>query len=610
MSTPAGACPDTEALCAVVEGRIGEDDREALEAHLDVCASCRRALVEVGRAVSGPSAPPSNDASRATRLGRYEIRREVAVGGMGVVYEGWDPALGRRVALKLVRPDRAGTTEALADEARALAKVVHPNVVTVFDVGVEGGAVFLAAEYIEGTTMDKAWPRRARSFRDRIEAYLQAARGLGAVHAAGITHRDIKPSNLLIGTDGRVRITDFGLAVGTGNEATPAGTPGYVAPEQRRGEATPAADQFSLAVCLVEALLGVRVPADTSSQSLVLEGRRVWGVDGPAPATWSVLARALASDPFARHADIDAFVRAIEASIDRVDDAGPATRRWPFAIGGLAVLVSAVVAVVWLQRARHVPSADATSSKAAGASAVVPSAVVMREVGDAGSGIADAHSAREEPSTSTPAVRTAVVPSDVAAREVVTDPISADPLSEAGKAREARDGKKCLEILDAAARRRGGPRSGEELVRGSCEMLIGDCSRGFERIRATSGSNRELVARLTREMFCPTDDPSLSPEERLRAIGRQAVNQLRPWPSARCEQFRTQVERAIGEAPSLSQPRGPDAPGLVAWASVISCFAWAGDCARAEQLAKTRYPFPDEDAAKAWVSQLHPNCKK
>jgi eukaryotic-like serine/threonine-protein kinase len=230
----AGSCPDTEALCGMVEGRIASVDRSALERHLESCSLCRRALIEVGRALgedapvrAASTRPPSlTDATAPQRLGRYEIRREIGLGGMGVVYEGWDPSLGRRVALKLMRPDRVGLlgeggTAELAAEARALATILHPNVLTVFDVGIEGDAVFIAAEYIEGVTMDKGWPHRARAWRDRLDAYLEVARGLAAIHAAGITHRDIKPSNILLGHDGRVKIADFGLAVKAGRDATP-----------------------------------------------------------------------------------------------------------------------------------------------------------------------------------------------------------------------------------------------------------------------------------------------------------------------------------------------------------------------------------------------------
>jgi len=224
---------------------------------------------------------------------RYLVVDEIGAGGMGVVYKAYDPDLGRLVALKLVRAGastRAATR--LEREARAIARLAHPNVVTVYDVGEHGDQIYIVMELIEGLCLREwliAGPRPQRMI---LDAFLQAARGLAAAHDAGLVHRDFKPDNVLVGDDGRVRVLDFGLARGARDEdsaddapiyASPeraadvggldtvdagsdlarsltptgaaVGTPRYMAPEQHLGDPCDArADQFAWGVALYEAL--------------------------------------------------------------------------------------------------------------------------------------------------------------------------------------------------------------------------------------------------------------------------------------------------------------------------------------------------------------------
>lgn len=137
-------------------------------------------------------------------------------------------------------------------------------------------------------------------------------------------------------------------------------------------------------------------------------------------------------------------------------------------------------------------------------------------------------------------------------------------------------------------------------------MLVGNCERGFERIRKINVRGDEF-ARVARQKYCPVEDSSWSPDGRLTAIRSQAVNLQHPWPSERCEEFRAQTERAIADA---ERSRAPSAAqdALGARYSVMTCFALADDCAHAVPIARLLYP--DESAAKAAVSQLHPNCQK
>lgn len=234
------------------------------------------------------------------RLGHFVVLGALGYGAMGRVYLVHDPKLDRRVALKLItakpgeRDDDAAQRSArLVREARAIAKLSHPNVVTVFETGtvptLDGEEVFIAMEFIDGCTLLKWQGEHKRTWREVVDVYSQAGQGLAAAHQAEIVHRDFKPENVLCGADGRARVVDFGLAGGasttpehlqmTSEEIDVAvqtrsgvlmGTPAYMAPECFRGDAASASsDQFSFCAALYEALYGVR-PFEAANVSEML----------------------------------------------------------------------------------------------------------------------------------------------------------------------------------------------------------------------------------------------------------------------------------------------------------------------------------------------------
>jgi serine/threonine protein kinase len=174
-------------------------------------------LLAAGAASPAPAARESSPLRVGERVERYTVLERLGSGGMGVVYAAYDPTLDRKVALKLLhtasRDSAAQARARLKREARALAKLHHPNVVTVYEIGMVAGHVFLAMELVEGPSLAE-WhgTDEARDWRRVIETYLAAGRGLAAAHAAGLVHRDFKPANVLLGSDGRVVVTDFGLA--------------------------------------------------------------------------------------------------------------------------------------------------------------------------------------------------------------------------------------------------------------------------------------------------------------------------------------------------------------------------------------------------------------
>jgi hypothetical protein len=194
----------------------------------------------------------------AVRVGRYQVRERIGAGGMGAVWTAADDELGRTVALKLATTASDAARARALREGRALAALSHPNVVPIYDVVDSPLGVFLVMEWVRGETL-RAFAARTADPRAIIRAYRQAADGLAAAHAAGLIHRDFKPDNAVVGGDGRVRVLDFGLAVAGDDDRAAAGTPRYMAPEQRTGEATPAVDQYALCASLREAL-GRRMP--------------------------------------------------------------------------------------------------------------------------------------------------------------------------------------------------------------------------------------------------------------------------------------------------------------------------------------------------------------
>jgi tetratricopeptide (TPR) repeat protein/predicted Ser/Thr protein kinase len=324
----------------------------------------------------GPTAP--------VELGRFVILARLGAGGMGVVYSAYDPELDRRVALKLLLSGSGDTTERahirLQREAQALARLTHPNVVPVYDVGVLDGRVFIVMELVHGQTLRQWASAKERSWREILDVYLQAGDGLAAAHAVGLVHRDFKPDNALLGKDGRVRVADFGLV--RGDEGSPekpdaeldeawryagasasneldvpltstgalVGTPAYMSPEQfTSAQVGPATDQFSFCVSLYEALYGERPFAGSNLDELTA-AVRAGQVREPARSSsvpgWvhAVVLRGLAVDPRERFPSMAELVAALRR------DPARARRRW------LAVLAaSAMTALMLLALLRPVP---------------------------------------------------------------------------------------------------------------------------------------------------------------------------------------------------------------------------------------------------------------
>ena len=450
-------CLTESEIAALVDGTVTPEDQDRLEQHLDECAACLDLVAAAAESegptraegpdrprspapdaisVSGPSAGSADEESEramaaldrdqpleaGARIGRYLVIGPLGQGGMGVVYAAYDPELDRRVAIKLLRPRGSssdGGQARLLREAQALARISHPNVVGVHDVGTIGDRVFLAMELVEGETA-RAWCRRQkRTWRELRDVFVAAGRGLAAAHGAGLIHRDFKPENVLVGRDGRVRVMDFGLARvgmaapstdGTPSDGTPAstpapaltptpapatggdeldlrgmnvpltragrvmGTPQYMSPEQLIGRAVDArSDQFAFCAALYTCLFGTRAFRPTE---LARAATELFDADKPTAAAsgssqWQALQpireppRDAAAPPWLRRVVMRGLSLSPEARYPSMDallqelsrDARSTRRRWVAVAAGVVVaaLIGRGVMISPLSRCRGEP---------------------------------------------------------------------------------------------------------------------------------------------------------------------------------------------------------------------------------------------------------------
>ncbi|AKQ63410.1 Serine/threonine kinase family protein [Myxococcus hansupus] len=335
---------------------------------------------------SSARAAPGQASSRSPlgqRVGRFIPLKLLGQGGMGAVYAAYDPDLDRKVALKLLSVearhlDEEGGRVRLLREAQAMARVSHPNVIPIYEVGTWDGQVFFTMELVSGGTLADWRREKVRSWREVLATYLQAGRGLEAAHAAGLVHRDFKPANVLVGRDGRVCVTDFGLARPVDNlpldehptvarvpmcseisrplneplteTGVVLGTPPFMSPEQFRGEALDArSDQFSFCATLYRALYNQR-PFDPDELSRAAKALRAGAsLDAaslihappaePRVPAWvsRAVMRGLSLEPDARFPSMGALLEALSQDQHRAR-----ARK----VGGMAVATAALVGVV------------------------------------------------------------------------------------------------------------------------------------------------------------------------------------------------------------------------------------------------------------------------
>ena len=378
MDTQRFGCPSDDDLILFAGRVLSAGDAAALAQHVDSCDACGRKVSAIGAtpgieyaASMAQLYAPESDAAAGKRLGRFTLTRILGRGGMGEVWAAHDPELDREVAIKLLGLDARGLDDEgkarLRREAQAMARLTHPNVVRIYELGSDGNLMFCAMELVDGQTL-RQWLETPRSWRETLGVLMAAGQGVAAAHAAGLVHRDVKPDNVMIARDGRILVTDFGLAklAGRTSEPVPAdlrgvaigsvaslaltragvlvGTPMYMPPEMFEGHHGDAlSDQFSFCVTAYEALYGSRPFAGSTVAELIgsiLDGPASPPQSRHAPprGLWRCILRGLAFAKEARWPDMVALLTALE----RV---ATAPRRRRLAISGAAAFALAGVAV-------------------------------------------------------------------------------------------------------------------------------------------------------------------------------------------------------------------------------------------------------------------------
>jgi eukaryotic-like serine/threonine-protein kinase len=268
--------------------------------------------------------PMRGEDSGAGSVAGFRIIRQIGQGGMGIVYEGYDETLQRRVALKRMREEIASLPRErhrFLKEARTVAALRHPGIVEIFQVVEQGEALWLVFEFLPGQTLDEVIHRKGRlAHYDVLPLARQIAEALDAAHAQGVVHQDLKPSNVLVSAS-RAKVMDFGIArrvqetLSTLSRAEVSGTPAYMAPEQENGIVTPAADLYGFGACLYEMFSG-QAPFGHNAGLMAKAEKRFAPLTalGVPPAAEAVISQALEPDASKRPASACAMVAALESA--------------------------------------------------------------------------------------------------------------------------------------------------------------------------------------------------------------------------------------------------------------------------------------------------------
>jgi len=519
----AAACPSDKTFTRLLEGALSDAEVQALQAHGDGCVACGRTLAELARTMT----PGGGDWLDQ----RYQLLEPLGIGGMGVVYTAFDNKLQRKVAIKRLREMAVAASAdrrraRFLREARLLASLSHPNVLTVHDVGGVDPELYVVMELVDGWPMSswisEAVPRP--DWRRILDLYVQVGHGLAAAHQLGVVHRDVKPENILVARSGRVLIGDFGLAglaeavdtsvdpasapAGLTQTGAVLGTPAYMAPEQHDGRpADMLSDQFSFCVSLFESLHGRRpFPGQTGAEiaAAVRAGRPVAGGDGVPRAVDRAVARGLAANPTQRHPSMNALLGALTGARD------PRPLKPLLMAGAIGVVLAATTTTAIVTR-RHVHQSIVT---------IAPSPPISR-----GPAIAPPPISPPGPPPRThkgPDLAAKKAAEERAARWAQRHPeIDARMVLEVADGWHAgRNGAACLDSLnkipmdswplalsDRALRRRA-----------TCEMLRGNCDKGRRLLGTLDGG---IGGRATLLANCPANSlPTI--DDRIAAVSVQA----------------------------------------------------------------------------------------
>ncbi len=289
-----------------------------------------RVSASINKSINDSESCAIVSANMPDSFGRYEVLEVIGKGAMGTVYKGKDPAIGRLVALKTIRVDKIADAsevvelrERLNREAKAAGSLSHPNIVTIYDVGLDGDTQYIAMEYLEGFTLEQVINRQLQlNFKIAAKVVFQVCSALSYAHKHNLIHRDIKPANIMVLDNFHVKVMDFGIARFESSSLTRTGiamgTPSYISPEQLKGEeVTPSSDIFSLGVVLYEMLCGKKPFVGDSISNLIM---KIINDDPPVPSSINenippildlIVKKSIAKNPYDRYQSAGEFSRAL-----------------------------------------------------------------------------------------------------------------------------------------------------------------------------------------------------------------------------------------------------------------------------------------------------------